>query len=94
MDPFLQLLLDMVGWRGTYRIASAVLCLVCVSGAAFVDPSENDQKRRKIRIGWWSVEKWNLVLLRESQKMTWFFFFFFFFTSYDYFILFYFIFFY
>ena len=35
MGPFLQLLLDMVGWRGTYRIASAMLCLVCVSGAMF-----------------------------------------------------------
>ena len=47
MGPFLQLLLDMVGWRGTYRIASAVLCLVCVSGAMFGDPSENDQKKEE-----------------------------------------------
>ena len=47
MGPFLQLLLYMVGWRGTYRIASAVLCLVCVSGAMFGDPSENDQKKEE-----------------------------------------------
>ena len=47
MGPFLQLLVDMVGWRGTYRIASAVLCLVCVSGVTFGDPSENDQKKEE-----------------------------------------------
>ena len=47
MGPFLQLLLDMVGWRGTYRIISAVLCLVCVSGVTFGDPSENGQKKEE-----------------------------------------------
>ena len=54
MGPFLQLLLDMVGWRRTYRIASAMLCLVCVSGAMFGDPSENDQK--KVENQDWLVE--------------------------------------
>lgn len=47
MGPFLQLLLDMVGWRGTYRIISAVLCLVCVCATSFGDPVEDDDNTNK-----------------------------------------------
>lgn len=44
MGPFLQRLLDMVGWRGTYRVASALLCLVTFCGASFGDPEEDEDK--------------------------------------------------
>lgn len=44
MGPFLQFLLDTVGWRGTYRVASALLCLVTVCGAAYGEPVEDEYK--------------------------------------------------
>ena len=40
--PFLQL--NMVGWRGTYRITSALFCLVCVCGASFSEPLDDEDK--------------------------------------------------
>ena len=42
--PFLQFLLETVGWRGTYRITSALFCLVCVCGASFSEPLDDEDK--------------------------------------------------
>ncbi|XP_078351060.1 monocarboxylate transporter 10-like isoform X2 [Oculina patagonica] len=50
MGPFLQLLLDTVGWRATYRITSALLCLVTVCGASYGEPVEEGDKNTT-RIG-------------------------------------------
>ena len=47
MGPFLQLLLDMFGWRGTYRIASALLCVVSLCGAPFGEPAEDHDQNTK-----------------------------------------------
>ena len=47
MGPFLQLLLDMFGWRGTYRITSALLCVVSLCGAPFGDPVEDQDQNTK-----------------------------------------------
>lgn len=44
MGPFLQLLLDTVGWRSTYRITSALLCLVTVCGVTYGDPIEDEDE--------------------------------------------------
>ncbi|KAJ7330724.1 hypothetical protein OS493_021652 [Desmophyllum pertusum] len=38
LGPLLQLLNDMVGWRGTYRIMSLAFSVVCACGATFGDP--------------------------------------------------------
>ena len=45
--PMLQLLIDMVGWRGTYRVTSALLCLVCVCGASFSEPLDDKNGAEK-----------------------------------------------
>lgn len=47
MGPFLQFLLDMFGWRGTYRIASALLCVVSLCGAPFGEPVEDQDQNIK-----------------------------------------------
>ena len=47
MGPFLQFLLYMFGWRGTYRIASALLCVVCLCGAPFGEPVEDQDQNTK-----------------------------------------------
>ena len=47
MGPFLQLLLDMFGWKGTYRIASALLCVVSLCGAPFGEPVEDQDQNTK-----------------------------------------------
>ena len=46
--PFLQLLLDGFGWRGTFRITSALLSLACVCGGSFSEPLDdgNDKRNR------------------------------------------------
>ena len=45
--PFLQFLIDMVGWRGTYRIMSALFCLSCTLGVMFKDPLDGDQENEE-----------------------------------------------
>ncbi|KAL9954855.1 hypothetical protein ACROYT_G042440 [Oculina patagonica] len=45
MGPFLQLWLDTVGWRATYRITSALLCLVSVCGASYGEPVEEEDSK-------------------------------------------------
>ena len=45
--PFLQLLIDMVGWRGTYRIMSAMFCLACTLGVMFKDPLDGDHENEE-----------------------------------------------
>ena len=47
MGPFLQLLLDMFGWRGTYRIASGLLFVVSLCGAPFGEPVEDQEQNTK-----------------------------------------------
>ena len=47
MGPFLQLLLDMFGWRGTYRIAGALLFVVSLCGAPFGEPVEDQEQNTK-----------------------------------------------
>ena len=47
MGPFLQLLLDTFGWRGTYRITSALLCVVSLCGAPFGEPVEDHDQNTK-----------------------------------------------
>ena len=47
MGPFLQLLLDMFGWRSTYRIASALLFLASLCGAPFGEPVEDQDQNTK-----------------------------------------------
>ena len=47
LGPFLQLLLDMFGWRGTYRIASALLFVVSLCGAPFGEPREDQDQNTK-----------------------------------------------
>ena len=47
MGPFLQLLLDTFGWRGTCRIASALLLVVSLCGAPFGEPVEDHDKSTK-----------------------------------------------
>ena len=45
MGPSLQLLIDTVGWRGTYRIISAPFFVIaCVCGALFGDPVQDTPK--------------------------------------------------
>lgn len=45
--PFLQLLIDMVGWRGTYRIMSALFSLACTLGVMFKDPLDGDHENEE-----------------------------------------------
>ena len=45
--PFLQFLIDMVGWRGTYRIMSALFCLSCTLGVMFKDPLDGDHENEE-----------------------------------------------
>jgi len=47
MGPFLQLLLDMFGWRNTYRIASALLFVASLCGAPFGEPVEDQDQNTK-----------------------------------------------
>ncbi|XP_020603534.1 monocarboxylate transporter 11-like [Orbicella faveolata] len=47
MGPFLQLSLDTFGWRGTYRITSALLCVVSLCGAPFGEPVEDQDQNTK-----------------------------------------------
>lgn len=56
MGPLLQLLIDVVGWRGTYKIISApFFVMACVCGAIFgdpiQDPSKNTQQNRAEKPG-------------------------------------------
>ena len=43
--PFLQLLLDVFGWRGTFRITNALLCLACVCGGSFSEPLDEENQK-------------------------------------------------
>lgn len=57
--PFTQFLLDVVGWRGAYRITSAMLCLVCVLGMSFSEPTagENEESSQKLTLKSSSAEE-------------------------------------
>ena len=57
--PFTQFLLDVVSWRGAYRITSALLCLVCVLGVSFSEPTagENEESSQKVALKSSSAEE-------------------------------------
>ena len=42
--PLTQFLLDVVGWRGVYRVTSSMFCLVCLCGASFSEPFDAESK--------------------------------------------------
>lgn len=42
--PLTQFLLDVVGWRGVYRVTSSMFCLVCFCGASFSEPFDAESK--------------------------------------------------
>lgn len=42
--PLTQFLLDVVGWRGVYRVTSSMFCLVCFCGASFSEPVDAESK--------------------------------------------------
>ena len=52
--PFIQFLIDVIGWRGTLRITSALFCLASALGVMFSEPSdvnhENEETSASINV--------------------------------------------